>query len=194
MYTSKNPVHEIVARDPFGTIGHGMKMPGWYSNDDFKLFKEKTWGCPIIMGRRTAQTLLLSPAKGPLKGRTNIVLSRDPSLILPEGFKIARTIEEALMIANESPGDITWNTGGGETYKLFEQDPSVIIQEIHITEIMAVYRGEDEIKFCGFNREEYVRDYTRTQIFTKRAPYTNGPKDAGNTDNAEVHVYVRKAA
>ena len=62
----------IVARARNGAIGRDGDLP-WRLSDDLKHFKRTTKGCPIIMGRKTWESL----PKRPLPGRDNIVLSRD---------------------------------------------------------------------------------------------------------------------
>jgi dihydrofolate reductase len=60
----------IVAKAANGCIGRDNKLP-WYLPGDLKYFKQATFGKPIIMGRKTWESL-----KGPLPGRANIVISR----------------------------------------------------------------------------------------------------------------------
>ncbi len=81
----------IAAIDRRGLIGGGMKMP-WHLPSDLKRFRKKTMGKPVIMGRRTFETL-----SGPLDGRLNLVLTHSPSF-KAEGCVVARSIEEALEI------------------------------------------------------------------------------------------------
>ncbi|MEK7228122.1 MAG: dihydrofolate reductase [Patescibacteria group bacterium] len=186
MSTSK-PINSIVACDMNNIIGHGIKMPGWKMTDDFLLnFVPKTKGCPVIMGRITAETL-----GKPLKGRTNIVVTRDLNFKL-EGFEIARTFEEAVRLANEAPGEIIWIIGGGQIYELAFQEE--VVSEVHITIITKSYPGENEIRFPKFKLSEYQIDPTRLEVFKKREPGTNGEKDKGNSDDAALLVYVRNIA
>ena len=62
----------IMARADNGTIGADNAMP-WHISSDFKNFKKLTMGKPMIMGRKTFESI-----GKPLKGRTNIVVTRDP--------------------------------------------------------------------------------------------------------------------
>lgn len=175
----------IVACDINNVIGHGTKMPGWNMTDDFLLnFVPKTKGCPVIMGRITAETL-----GRPLPGRTNIILTKDQTFKL-EGFIVVHDKTTALEVAQEAPGEIIWIIGGGQIYELFKDDTI----EIHITVINKSYPGENEIRFCGFNLKDYTLDLTRFMELKKREPKTNSEKDKGNSDDAAVLVYVRNAA
>jgi dihydrofolate reductase len=75
-----------------GVIGRDKAMP-WRLKSDLKHFRALTVGKPIVMGRRTFESL-----SGPLKGRTNIVLSRDPKFAAL-GILVARSLEHALEAA-----------------------------------------------------------------------------------------------
>ena len=75
-----------------GAIGIDNKLP-WYLPGDLRYFKAVTMGKPIIMGRKTFESL-----KRPLPGRTNIVMTRDDTFS-HEGVKVVRSLEEALNMA-----------------------------------------------------------------------------------------------
>lgn len=96
-------VTAIGAIDRNGLIGDGGAMP-WHLPRDLRRFRKHTLGKPLIMGRRTLESL---PA--PLDGRLNIVLTRNLSYVR-EGCRIARSLETALRIAEEHAGQ----TGGNE--------------------------------------------------------------------------------
>ncbi len=89
-------------------IGNGPDIP-WDLPDDRARFRELTWGHPVIMGRRTFQSL-----GRPLPGRTTIVLSRDPGY-RPEGALAARDLETALSLVGE--GREVFICGGEEVYR-----------------------------------------------------------------------------
>jgi dihydrofolate reductase len=84
-----------VARARNGVIGRDGDLP-WRLKSDLKLFKATTLGKPVIMGRKTWDSL----PRRPLPGRTNIVLSRDGSFE-PEGAIACERFEEAVGIARE---------------------------------------------------------------------------------------------
>jgi dihydrofolate reductase len=85
----------VVARARNGVIGREGGLP-WRLKSDLALFKATTLGKPIIMGRRTWDSL---PRK-PLPGRMNLVLSRDGSFE-PTGALVCASFDEALEIARE---------------------------------------------------------------------------------------------
>ena len=75
-----------------GVIGRDNKLP-WYLPEDLKYFKRVTTGKPVIMGRKTYDSI-----GRPLPNRTNIVVTRDASLQLP-GVKVVTSLEDALDLA-----------------------------------------------------------------------------------------------
>lgn len=88
----------------------------WHIPADLKRFKELTLGHPIIMGRKTFESILKILGK-PLPGRTNIIVTRNNAYQAP-GTITAHSIEEALEIAkSENPTEIHIG-GGAELYKL----------------------------------------------------------------------------
>lgn len=77
-----------------GVIGAEGGMP-WHYPEDLEHFKETTMGSPVVMGRRTYESIE-QDLGGPLPGRTNVVLSRSESLELSEGAVHARSVDDAL--------------------------------------------------------------------------------------------------
>jgi dihydrofolate reductase len=82
-----------------GVIGRGGALP-WRLKSDMALFKQTTLFKPVIMGRKTWDSL---PRK-PLPGRLNVVLSRDGSFE-PKGAVVCEGLDEALQIAREQAAD-----------------------------------------------------------------------------------------
>lgn len=95
-------------------IGHGNELL-WRIPDDLKRFKQLTLGHPIIMGRKTFESILQSLGK-PLPGRTNIVVTRDQHYT-HEGVTITHSLEEALEKARELDNEEIYIGGGAELYK-----------------------------------------------------------------------------
>ncbi|MDE7462379.1 MAG: dihydrofolate reductase [Muribaculaceae bacterium] len=107
----KKEICAIVAMGDDREIGYENKLI-WRISEDLKRFKALTMGHPIVMGRKTFESL-----PKPLPGRTNIVITRNPDYT-PEGCVIAHSIEEALeLAANSEGGDKIFIIGGGEIYK-----------------------------------------------------------------------------
>ena len=88
-----------IARARNGVIGRDGKLP-WRLKTDLAIFRALTMGKPVIMGRKTWESL----PKRPLVGRTNIVLSRDGSFE-PHGAVVCEDFAEAVAIAREQAED-----------------------------------------------------------------------------------------
>ena len=85
----------IVAVANNGVIGADNKIP-WYCPADLQYFKRTTMGAPILMGRKTWQSLSIQP----LPGRKNIVVSRDPEFS-DHRCDVVKTIDEGLSLVSE---------------------------------------------------------------------------------------------
>lgn len=103
----------IWAQSRDGWIGRDGTMP-WHVPEDLRHFKEKTLDYPVIMGRRTWESL--NPRFRPLPGRKNIVLTRSAEWT-DDGAVVVHSPEEALSAASDS--DTAWVMGGAHIYELF---------------------------------------------------------------------------
>lgn len=107
----------IVAAAANNVIGLENRLP-WHLPQDLKYFKAKTNGKPIIMGRKTYESI-----GKPLPGRTNIVITRQPAWQAPEGVLVAHGLEEAVALADlaakqsDPPPDEAFVIGGAEIYR-----------------------------------------------------------------------------
>lgn len=103
----------VVAVAKNGIIGADNDMP-WRLSTDLKRFKNITFGKPIIMGRRTFQSI-----GKPLPGRLNVVVSRQAGLMI-EGVQVVSTLEAALAIARQQAEKDNVSeimiVGGGKVY------------------------------------------------------------------------------
>ncbi len=119
----------LVAAAENGVIGSDGNMP-WHLPDDLRRFKDTTMGHPIVMGRRTWESI-----GRPLPGRTNIILTRDPNYTT-EGGHAATDTESMLRHAGDD--DTVMVIGGGEIYRMLL--PAT--DEIHITRVHAHVDGD----------------------------------------------------
>jgi dihydrofolate reductase len=103
-------VSAIAAIGENGVIGREGKLP-WHLPDDLKRFRALTWGKPIIMGRRTFESL-----GRPLPGRTNIILTRQPDY-RAEGCVVASSAAEALSLAASGGAAEAVVIGGSEVFE-----------------------------------------------------------------------------
>ena len=102
----------IVAVDRNLAIGKGGKLP-WHYSADMKFFKATTIGNTVVMGRRTWETL-----KGPLKERTNIVLSREKNFNPADSLLVMRDVDSVLEFARGRDEHL-FVMGGAKVYEAF---------------------------------------------------------------------------
>ncbi|MDO8576065.1 MAG: dihydrofolate reductase, partial [bacterium] len=88
----------------------------WHIPDDLKRFKELTLGHPIIMGRKTFESILGYTQGKPLPGRTNIVVTHDPNWKY-EGVIVSPSLEEAIAKAKELDTEEIHIGGGAQIYE-----------------------------------------------------------------------------
>lgn len=117
----------IVAVAANHAIGRDNQMP-WHLPDDLKFFKRTTMGKPVLMGRKTFQSL-----GRPLPGRLNIVVSRQPSLSLPEGVLLFNDIDQAVEYLTSLPVEEAFIIGGGDIFR----KTLPLIQRVYLTRIHA---------------------------------------------------------
>jgi dihydrofolate reductase len=118
----------VLARASNGVIGNEGGMP-WHIPADLRHFKQITKGRPMIMGRKTFDSL-----PGLLPGRRHIVLTRDIKWE-EEGAEAVHSVEEALKLAN---GPHVCVIGGTEIFKIFLP----LADRIELTEIKAKPEGD----------------------------------------------------
>ncbi len=122
----------IYARARNGVIGAGGTLP-WHLPADLAHFKTKTQGCPVIMGRKTWESL--PPRFRPLPGRTNIVVTRQAAWHA-EGALRAGSLQDA--IAQCAGVQTAWVIGGAEIYA----QALPLAQVVEVTEIDRDYAGD----------------------------------------------------
>lgn len=122
-------IYVAVARN--GIIGSDGKMP-WHLSSDLKRFKAGTLGKPVIMGRKTWESI-----GKPLPGRRNIVATRNRDY-RPEGGETAPSLAEALAIAAAEEAQAVAVIGGGEIYRQAME----IADTLHVTHVEAALEGD----------------------------------------------------
>ena len=130
-------IHLVAAVASNGVIGARGKLP-WHLPEDLQHFKALTFGHPVIMGRRTWDSL----AK-PLPGRENIVVTRERAFDAP-GASVATSLETALALCADSP--LAFVIGGGELYAAALACADVLL----LTEIQRDFEGD--ARFPEFDR------------------------------------------
>lgn len=122
-------LHLIVAHARNGVIGKEGKLP-WYLPEDLKHFKRTTLGKPVIMGRKTWESL-----GRPLPGRRNIVVTRQTGFTA-EGTEVYSNLQDAVAAVKDEP--IAFIMGGAQIYA--EAMPQ--IEVAHITVLNADFEGD----------------------------------------------------
>jgi dihydrofolate reductase len=113
----------VVAVSKNGVIGRDGGLP-WHSSSDLKRFKEITMGKPVIMGRKTWESL----PKRPLPGRRNIVLTRTSDAIGEGAETVASPAEALALVQGVEEACII---GGGEIYRQFLP----VAHRLYLTEV-----------------------------------------------------------
>ena len=158
----------IAALDRDFAIGKGNALP-WHLSDDLKRFKALTLGKPVLMGRRTAESLGRA-----LPGRTNLVLTRSGRVPF-EGMQAVETLAEALFIAGLEESDELCVIGGGEVFALTLPQAT----RMHLTWVDTVVEGADAF-FPRFDPNDWRE--------TSRMAH---PADARNEFAFEFADYLR---
>jgi dihydrofolate reductase len=154
------PLILVVAVADNGVIGRDNQLL-WRLKTDLRRFRELTWGKPMIMGRKTFQSI-----GRPLPGRETIVLTRDPSFAEP-GITVVHSWDEAVAAgqaaAERLGADAVAVAGGSEIYALALPH----VDRIHLTQVHASPEGDAE--FPDFDRSAFRE--------VRRSDHPQGPDD-----------------
>ena len=152
-------INLIYARAANSIIGKDGAMP-WHLPEDMAHFKQLTHGCPVLMGRKTWDSL--PPKFRPLPGRTNIVITRQADW-QAEGAQRAGSLEEALQLAGAAPE--VWVMGGAQIYAQAEP----LASRIEVTEIARDFDGDAHAPVLGPGWRETAR---RAHLAASGLPYS----------------------
>ena len=125
-------INLIFARAANGVIGHEGAMP-WHLPEDLAHFKALTMACPVIMGRKTWDSL--PPRFRPLPGRTNVVITRQAGWQAP-GAEPAASLDQALKLCGQA--EEVWVIGGAQIFAQAEP----LAGRIEVTEIAQDFAGD----------------------------------------------------
>ena len=138
----------IYARAANGTIGKDGTMP-WHLPEDLAHFKQLTSGCPVIMGRKTWDSL---PERfRPLPGRRNIVITRQDDWS-QNGAQRASSLPDALRFCEQAP--TVWVIGGAQIYA----QALPLAERVEVTEIAQDFAGDAFAPVLGPEWQEAVRE------------------------------------
>lgn len=144
-------LHLIFARARNGVIGRDNRLP-WHLPEDLAHFKRSTLGCPVLMGRKTWDSL--PPKFRPLPGRTNVVISRQQDWTA-EGAVTAPTLDAALQ-ACAGAADV-WVIGGAQIYALaLPRAHTAVITELDLDVAGDAFAPTFDSQWLETRREEHV--------------------------------------
>lgn len=132
----------VVAAAENNVIGKNNQLL-WRLPNDMKFFKNTTWGMPVIMGRKTFESL-----GKPLAGRTNMVITRQDAWKAP-GVRIVKSLEEAIAAAADTDAKEAFVIGGGEIYAL----ALPLARRIYLTRVHTTLEGDTY--FPEFDQQEW---------------------------------------
>jgi len=144
-------LHLIFARAANGVIGMAGTMP-WHLPEDLAHFKRTTLGCPVIMGRKTWESIPLKFR--PLPGRLNVVVTRQNDWQAP-GASVAHSLPEATALC----GDVSdaWIMGGADIYaQALPLAETAVVTEIHATFEGDAFAPQFGPEWVETARESYV--------------------------------------
>ncbi len=159
------PLAIVVAVAENGVIGRDNRLI-WRLKSDLRRFRELTWGKPMIMGRKTFESIGKA-----LPGRKTVVVTRDPGFSA-EGVEVAHGFAEAVARAMRLAGEMGAQeiavVGGAEIYALALPHAS----RLHLTLVHAAPEGD--VRFPDFDRSAFreVRREARPKGPDDEHPFT----------------------
>ena len=141
-------INMIFARSANGVIGNNNALP-WHLPEDLAHFKKLTLGCPVIMGRKTWESL--PPRFRPLPGRTNVVITRQADWYAA-GAQSAGSLTDALAIC-KAASDV-WIIGGAQIYAQAEPFAS----RIEVTQIDKHFEGDALAPTLGSQWQQSLKE------------------------------------
>ena len=121
----------IVAASTNNVIGKNNQLP-WSLPNDMKFFKNTTWAMPVLMGRKSFESL-----GKPLPGRLNVVITRQNDW-KPEGALVVHSVEDAIKVAAAADYNEAFIIGGGEIFK----EAMPVADKIYLTRVDVKLEGD----------------------------------------------------
>jgi dihydrofolate reductase len=139
----------VAAASTNNVIGKNNQLL-WHLPNDLKFFKNTTWAMPVIMGRKTFESV----NNQPLPGRTNIIVSRNPPAIaINRHLKTATSLTEAIAIAATTDAREIFVVGGGQIYA----EALPMAHKIYLTRVHTSLEGDTF--FPTFDKNEWKQVY-----------------------------------
>ena len=134
----------IAALAEDGTIGNKGMIP-WHISNDLKRFKRLTMGHPILMGRKTYESI-----GKPLPGRINIVLTRNSQFPAPKGALAFANLDEALEFCRQQRADTAFIIGGADLYRQsIDRADTLLLTHVHV-------QIDGDTKFPQYDRSQWT--------------------------------------
>ena len=135
----------VAAASENNVIGLQNKLV-WNLPNDTRFFKNTTWGMPVIMGRKTFESL----ENKPLSGRFNIVITNHPASLQSKGpIRTAGSLQEAIEIAGTTDAKETFIVGGGKVYaESLPMADKIVLTRVHTN-------VEGDAFFPAFSNKEW---------------------------------------
>lgn len=138
----------VVAAAENNAIGSDNRLL-WCLPNDMRFFKNTTWAMPVVMGRKTFESL----SGKPLRGRLNIVITRQQGWTAKEVI-VVHSLEEAIAVAAAADYKELFVIGGGEIYKAAIE----IAHRVYLTRVYTTIAGDTFFPVMDENRWKLVFD------------------------------------
>lgn len=152
----------IAAASENNVIGNNNQLP-WHLPTDMKYFKNTTWGMPVIMGRKTFESM----NNEPLPGRMNIVFTMQKDY-KANGAAVVNDWKDAMFVANDGDCKEVFVIGGGEIYKeAIDKADRIYMTRVHATvEGDAFFPEIDEKKWKLISKRDCPADEKHKYSYT----------------------------
>jgi dihydrofolate reductase len=138
----------LVAADENNVIGKDNQLP-WHLPNDLKYFKNQTWGMPILMGRKTFDSI-----GKPLQGRKSIVITRNKEWKHPD-VDVVHSTKEAIAKAKEYGAKEIFVIGGAEIFNSsFDKAQRIYLTRVH-------HQFEGDVYFPALDTNDWTLTHNR---------------------------------
>lgn len=162
-------INLVVAATENNVIGKDNKLL-WHLPNDLMFFKNTTWGMPVIMGRKTYESM-----GRPLKGRTNIVITSNPDYAPGNDVVVADSIARAVAESGKTDAKECYIIGGGEIFR----QAVPLAHRIYMTRVHTNMDGDTF--FPEIDKNEW--------LLTSSTPF---PADARHAFSYSFEIWQRK--
>ncbi|MEW6755856.1 MAG: dihydrofolate reductase [Candidatus Latescibacterota bacterium] len=148
-----------------GVIGRKGGLP-WHYAADLRHVRRLTWGHPVVMGRRTFESL----PRRPLPGRANLVLTRQQAYAAPAGVLVCSSLEEAVALAREQGATRLSVLGGAQVYR----EALPLCDLMILTHVPLSVEGDTF--FPAWDRQDWDAVDTRSEAGLSFVTYRRAPR------------------